>query len=122
MTYVVLDTNFVLSCIRKKIDFFSDIPMMGFKIIIPIQVLDEARNLSITARGGIKDEAKIALKLLEQNEFKRVDLHFKNVDNGIIKLANDNKDYIIATLDQGVQKRTKNRKMIIRGEKKLEIV
>ena len=122
MTYVVLDTNFVLSCIRKKIDFFYDIPNMGLKIIIPIQVLDEVRNLSMTAKGKFKDEARVALKLLEQNEFKRVDLYLKNVDNGIIKLANNNKEYIIATLDQEIQHKLKNQTLIIRGEKELEIV
>jgi rRNA-processing protein FCF1 len=122
MGYVILDTNFILSCIRKKIDFFNDIPDKGLKIMIPIQVLDELRNLSMTGRGGFKDEAKIGLKLLEQNEFKRIDLYMKNVDNGIIKLVNENKEYIVATLDQEVQHKVKNRKMIIRGEKRLEIV
>jgi len=122
MAYVVLDTNFILSCIRKKIDFFNDIQFMGFKIIIPIQVLDEVRQLSMTAKGKFKDEAKVGLKLLEQNEFKRVDLYIKNVDNGIVKLAKDNKEYIVATLDQEIKNQLKNRKLIIRGEKRLEIV
>ncbi|MEK6913885.1 MAG: PIN domain-containing protein [Nanoarchaeota archaeon] len=121
MAHVVLDTNFVLSCIRKKIDFFNDIPEMGLKIIIPIQVLDEVRTLSMTAKGKFKDDAKIALKLLEQNEYKRIDLYVKNVDNGIIKLADKNKEYIIATLDKGIHRKIKNQKLIIRGEKKLEI-
>jgi rRNA-processing protein FCF1 len=95
---------------------------MGFKIIIPIQVLDEVRQLSMTAKGKFKDEAKVGLKLLEQNEFKRVDLYIKNVDNGIVKLAKDNKEYIVATLDQEIKNQLKNRKLIIRGEKRLEIV
>jgi rRNA-processing protein FCF1 len=122
MTYAVLDTNFVLSCIRKKIDFFNDIEMMGLKVIIPIQVLDEVRRLSMTAKGKFKDDARLGLKLLEQNEFKRVDLYIKNVDNGIVKLAERNKEYIVATLDKEMQRRIKNRKLIIRGEKELEIV
>jgi len=121
MANVVLDTNFVLSCIRKKIDFFNDIQTMGLKIIIPIQVLDELRTLSMTAKGRFKDEAKVALRLLEQNEFKRIDLYLKNVDNGIKRLAENNKEYIIATLDKEIQHEIKNRKLIIRGEKRLEI-
>jgi rRNA-processing protein FCF1 len=122
MAHVVLDTNFILSCIRKKIDFFNDIPDMGLKMIIPIQVLDEVRTLSMTAKGKFKDDAKIALKLLEKNEYKRIDLYIKNVDNGIVKLAEKNKEYVIATLDQAIQHKIKNQKLIIRGEKKLEIV
>ena len=35
MKQALLDTNFILSCIRKKIDFFEEIRLMGIKIIIP---------------------------------------------------------------------------------------
>ncbi|VVB83840.1 Ribonuclease VapC9 [uncultured archaeon] len=122
MTYAILDTNFILSCIRKKIDFFNDIKMMGLKIIIPIQVLDEVRRLSMTAKGKFKDEARLALSLMEKNEFKRVDLYMKNVDNGIVKIAEDNRSYIVATLDREIKNKIKNRKLVIRGEKELEIV
>lgn len=121
MATTILDTNFILSCIRKKIDFFDDIQNLGLRIIIPIQVLDELRTLSMTAKGKFKDEAKVALSLLEHSEFKRIDLYVKNVDNGLVKLANENKEYIIATLDKAIQNKIKNRKLIIRGEKKLEI-
>lgn len=122
MTYIVLDTNFILSCIKKKIDFFNIIYLMGIKIIIPIQVLDELKKISIEGKGRFKDDAKIGLKILEQRDFKRVDLHMKNVDNGIVKMGLKNKDYIIATLDNEIKNKIKNKKMIIRGEKTLEII
>ena len=122
MKYAVLDTNFILSCVRKKIDFFVDIPQIGMKIIIPLQVMDEIRKFSRQARGTLKEEAKLALMILENQKFKRVDLYNRNVDNGIIKLANDNPNYIVATLDRAIKVKTKNQNLVIRGEKELEVI
>src|SRR4030042_1041203 len=120
--YAVLDTNFILSCIRKKIDFFELIPQMGLKIIIPLQVLDELRKFTMQGRGNLKQEAKLSLVLLENQNFKRVDLYNRNVDNGIIKLANENPNYIVATLDRQIKVKTKNQNLVIRGEKELEVI
>jgi len=91
--------------------------MMGFSIIIPKQVLEEVKDLAVS-----KTEAEFALKLLEKNEFRKVTLHGKNVDNGIVQLANENKEWVVATLDREIQNKIKNQKLIIRGEKRLEIV
>jgi rRNA-processing protein FCF1 len=121
MKYVILDTNFILSCVRKKIDFFHEIKFSGLKIIIPIQVIDELKNLSETGNLKLRDEAKLSLKLLEKNSFEKADLKIKNVDNGIVKIAKEHEDYIIATLDKEIQSKIKNQKLIIRGEKELEV-
>jgi len=122
MKYAVLDTNFILSCIRKKIDFFDLIPQMGMKILIPLQVLDEIRKFSRQGRGQLKQEAKLALVILENQEFNRIDLYDKNVDNGLIKLAEKNKNYVIGTLDRQIKNKTKNPNLVIRGEKELEVI
>jgi rRNA-processing protein FCF1 len=116
MKHVLLDTNFILSCIRKKIDFFEEIPLLGLSIIIPKEVIVELGGLSKSNPG-----AQIALKILEKNEFKKVSLGGRNVDNGIVKLAKENENYVIATLDRGIQNKISNQKLVIRGEKKLEI-
>ena len=122
MKYAVLDTNFILSCIRKKIDFFEKIPQMGLSIIIPLQVMDEIRKFTREGRGSLKSEAKLALTIMENQQFKRVDLYNKNVDNGIISLAEKNKNYIIATLDRAIKVKTKNQNLVIRGDTELEII
>ena len=95
---------------------------MGMKIIIPLQVIDEIRKFSRQGRGNIKQEAKLALVVLENQEFKRVDLYNKNVDNGLIRLAEKNTNYIIATLDKQIKNKTKNPNLVIRGEKELEVI
>ena len=122
MKYAVLDTNFILSCIRKKIDFFTEIPQMGLKILIPLQVLDELRKFSRQGRGNLKQEAKLALTILENQEFQRIDLYERNVDNGLIKLAEKNRNYIIGTLDTEIKRKTRSSVLVIRGEKQLEII
>ena len=114
MKQVLLDTNFILTCMKQKIDFFDEIPVMGIKIIIPQNVLDELQKLKKSS----------ALKLMEQEKanFVKLFLAGKNVDNSIIRYAKENKDLIIATLDKGIQKKIKNKKLIIRDKKQLEII
>ncbi len=122
MKYVILDTNFILSCIRKKIDFSEKIKFMGMKIIIPVQVIGELKKHSETKNLKLRDESKLALSILTINNFDEVDLQSKNVDNGIINLAKKNPEYAIATLDRGIKNRIKNNKLVIKGDKELEIV
>ena len=112
MKSVLLDTNFILTCIKQKIDFFEELRFMGFEIIIPDRVIDELKKLKQT----------LALKLLEKNNFKKIILIGKDVDNSIINYAKKNPEIIIATLDKELSNKLKNRKIIIRGKKKLEII
>jgi rRNA-processing protein FCF1 len=122
MKFVILDTNFILSCIRKKIDFFTEIKFFGLKIIIPIQVIAELEKLSKTGKIKFQEEAILSLNMLKKNSFDKIDLKIKNVDNGIVKFAKENENYVIATLDREIKSKIKNQKMIIRGNKQLEIV
>ena len=112
MKSALLDTNFILTCIKQKIDFFEELRFMGFEIIIPDRVIDELKKLKQT----------LALKLLEKNNFKKIILIGKDVDNSIINYAKKNPEIIIATLDKELSNKLKNRKIIIRGKKKLEII
>ena len=112
MKPALLDTNFILTCIKQKIDFFEELEFMGFEIIIPDKVIDELKKLKQTS----------ALKLLEKNNFKEIILAGKNTDNSIINYANKNPEILVATLDKELNNKLKNRKIIIRGKKKLEII
>src|SRR3990167_2646427 len=110
MKSALLDTNFILICIKQKIDFFEELYLQGYQIIIPDKVIDELKKLKQTS----------ALKLLEKNNFKEIILAGKNVDNSIINYAKENPEIILATLDKELQGKLKNKKIIIRGKKKLE--
>jgi len=117
MKNVVLDTNFILNCAKQKIDFFEDIKLMPLKILIPKQAIVEIKGIAKS-----KDEAKLALELLKNNQFKEIDLKTKNVDQGIINLARKDKNIVVATLDKELKGKIKNPKLIIREKKRLEIV
>lgn len=114
MPQVILDTSFILSCIRNRIDFFEDLKFVGLQIIIPQQVIDELKKL----------KAELALKILgkEKKSFKIVKLKSRNVDRGLISFAESNQDFIVATLDREIKKKIRNHKLVIRGKKRLEIV
>ena len=120
MKYAVLDTSFIISCIRNKIDFTEKIKFLGLKILIPIQVIREIDNLAKSG-GKLKEEAEIAKKILNKNNEKEIDLHAKEVDSGLIDISkNDN--YIIATLDREVKKKIKGKVLVIKGKKEIEII
>jgi uncharacterized protein len=126
MKKVILDTSFILSCIRNKIDFLEEISLMGIKIIIPQEVIGEIRGLKEK-----KTEADVALVLIEKNKdkFEKLELGKGHVDKKIINYAitQDKKEneIIVATLDKEIKDKLKqmNRKrMVIREKKRLEII
>lgn len=112
MKKVILDTNFIITCVKQKLDFFEQLELMEFKIIIPDEVISELNSL----------KELLALKILGKEKFEKVKLNSKNVDNGIIKYAKENDGVLIATLDRAMKFRTKSKIVVIRGKKKLEVV
>ncbi len=114
MKQVLLDTNFILTCIKQKIDFFEEFYLIGIQIIIPQQVINELEKL----------EKTVALNLLEKEtkNYKIISLKGKNVDNSIVTYSKENPSVIIATLDQEMRRKIKNKKVNIRNKKTLEII
>ena len=113
MRQILLDTNFILTCVKQKIDFFED--LLGEKILIPEQVVNELKKL--------KDKnSELALKLLEKNKFKNIDIGKGHVDKRIIKFVNENPHVIVATLDREIKRKVKSPKLVIRQKRKLEVV
>lgn len=117
MKPALLDTNFILTCIKQKIDFSEELKLMGLEILIPAQVIRELKNLKI-------QEAEFALKFLEKNknDFKEIDIGKGNVDKQILNYVKDKSEIIVATLDRELKAKLENKKIIIRGKKKLEVV
>ena len=117
MKQAILDTSFILTCIKQKIDFIEELKFMGLEILIPNQVIKEIEGLSKT-----NENAKLALKIMQKPGLEKIDLKGKDTDNAIIIYANKNPKAIIATLDEAIKKKIKNNKLVIRGKKKLEII
>lgn len=120
MEQIILDTNFILSCIREKLDLFEYLQERGIQILIPTQVIDEIKKIQNSKKKfKYKNEAGIALKILEKEDFNEIDLKDNNVDRGIITYTKKNPKTIIATLDRGIASQVKNKKAIIRNHKSI---
>ena len=117
MKTALLDSSFILTCAKQKIDFFEFLENEGFQIIIPKQVIQEIEKISKT-----KEYGKLVLQVLKKNKFRKINLKEKNVDFGIVKYAKKNPKIIIATLDRGIKRKIRNQKLVVRGKKKLEVV
>ena len=123
MKQVLLDTNFVLTCIKQKIDFFEWFKLNGFSIIIPFEVVNEIKMLAGRSKDALALEAKSAIKLLKKNKFKKIDLEGGAcADKAIVNHAKKHPDLIIATLDRKMKNQMKNKFVTIRQRKQLEII
>ena len=122
MKQAVLDTNFIMSCAKQKIDFFDEIKFLGMKILIPEEVIEELKKIKETGKKlHSRKTAELSLKILEKNEFKKIKLNEKNVDKGLVKISRKKKEIFVATLDKELKRKIKNQKIVIKGRKKLEL-
>ncbi|MFA6022637.1 MAG: PIN domain-containing protein [Candidatus Pacearchaeota archaeon] len=122
---IIIDTNFLITCAKQKIDLFSEIKEIfgNVKIIIPQQVIDELNKLKEDKKLKIKEReaAKISIDIINQQVVFITDLKTPNVDAGIIRYADKN-NCVIATLDQKLKKSIKNPKtkfITIRDKKRI---
>lgn len=123
MKKAILDTSFILTCVKQKIDFLNEIKFMGMDVLIPEEVLDEVRKIMNSRKKlHFKEDAKLALKILDKGGFKKINIGTSYVDKGIVNFAEKNKDVIVATLDKKLKNKIKKPKLVIRGKKKLEVI
>ncbi len=123
MAKVILDTNFIMNCVREKFDFFEGILDLGHKIVIPKEVLNELGKLSRESRSKKNREfAKFSLKLLSLNNYEEISCPGKYVDLGIINFLEGKRGYILATYDKLLKKKVNNQILVLRGKKKLEVL
>lgn len=125
---ILLDTNFVLTCAKQKIDFptlTNEIIDQEIKWIVPQDVLNELGN--IKDRDGIKvtdkNAAKLSFEILQDLNSEIVELPGKNpnVDIKIVNYIID-KDIILATMDKNLKSRVNNKILTIRGKNNLELI
>ncbi len=111
MKAAILDTSFIMTSVKQKIDFFSWLEDEGIKALVPNLVIKELKGL----------KADLALKIMEKNKFQTINFKGKNTDKEIIDYAKTNPRIIVATLDREIKK-VRNQKLIIRQTKKLEVI
>ena len=123
---ILLDTNFILTCVKQKIDFFSLAnETIDDKIvwIIPFEVMEELKEISKRKGETEVDKlsAGIALEMVKVIAPQIVSIKNKNVDEGIRRYV-EGKDIILATLDKGLRSKVKNKILTIKDVKQIEII
>lgn len=107
---VLIDTNFIIVCIKKRVDFFEAFQNKGCCIIIPQQVLNELEKIHVSNQSITqRNYTHLALEILKNRsqEFQAINLKTKNVDTGILKYAKENPEIRIATLDRALREKLK---------------
>ncbi len=119
---ILLDTNFVLTCIKRKIDFVERAESMfdeKIEWIVPVDVLGELEDLKIREKMKVvdKNSAGIAMEILDGMKLEAVELPGKN-PNVDVKIANylKGKNIVLATQDKDLKNRVKNMILTVRGK------
>ncbi|RMD67413.1 hypothetical protein D6817_01705 [Candidatus Pacearchaeota archaeon] len=117
----ILDTNFILHCLMKGIDFLSELREMGFVPVVPREVLQELKDLRSKDKVSHKERTAIslALEMLSSKEVKKIKLGEKSVDEGLIKKGREGVH--IATLDREIKAKVPNKIVIRSAKKRLEV-
>ena len=116
---VILDTNFLIYCAKERLDYVEKIENLfsnNYELVVPAQVVEELKKVSEKKKekipllkrkpryrrttGKDKEAALLAIKLLEANKVRIIEVEGETVDKGIINLANSNKKNIVCTLDK----------------------
>jgi len=125
---ILLDTNFVLTCAKQKIDFLSianNTIDKEIEWIVPQDVLNELGNIKDEEGTKIADKkaAELSFRIIEGLKPEVINLPGKN-PNVDIKIVNYiiSKDIILATLDKNLKSRVKNKILTIRGKSNLELI
>ncbi len=118
---VIVDTNFAISCVRKGIDFVDQLNNMGFKIVVPREVLQELKDLRIGNK--IKHDDRIAIdvafEMLSHKRVKKTTIGQGKVDDLLIKKGKEG--VYIATLDNGIKRKIPNRIVILNAKKEIGV-
>lgn len=108
---IILDTNFILTCIKQKINLFGQLRenFSEYYVVIPsvvvaeLEKLKEDRKLKLAERNA----AGLALQLIEKENVKIIKLEGE-ADDAIVNYALNNKS-VVGSLDNGLRKRVKGR-------------
>lgn len=98
----VLDTSFIISCIKRRIDFMNVLAEQGFTVKVPNEVVEELKDLRLKVRHDERIAINVALELFSQKKIKKLTLGSRSVDEGLI--SKGKQGAYIATLDREIKR------------------
>ncbi len=115
---IILDTNFLIDCIRFKIDLKSE--LAGNELFVLDSVIFEIGKI---AKRRTKESAlaKLALEFVAKNNFKILETSKKDADESLLTYS---REYAIATHDRALKNKLKKAgaKIIYIRQKKYLVV
>ena len=115
----ILDSSFVISCIKQNIDFIEQLEGQGFKVRVPHEVLEELKDLRARSRQMEKMVIDLALEMLGGGKVKQIKLGHKKVDDALIEKGKEG--YYIATLDREIKRQVPHRIVIFSAKKSVGV-
>ena len=118
---IILDTSFILSCVKEKADFAN---LESGRLLLPEQVIKELEKISKEGEREEKENSCLALQIIEKHKekFDILCLKKNNVDLGIIEYAQGKNDIAVATIDKELKRKLKGKAGIITLRKRKRIV
>jgi rRNA-processing protein FCF1 len=114
---VLLDTSFIVSCVKKKIDFLQQLEEQGFKVYVPHEVLEELKDLRLKSRREERDAIDFAFLQFDQKKTKKFKLGHKKVDYGLMEKGGQG--MYIATLDREIKHSVPKKIVIFDAQKRV---
>lgn len=132
MKKIIIDTNFLVSAIRFKIDIFSEFQRIcDFKYMIYIvdSTINELEKLAETGKPKDKIAAMISLELIKKKKIKIIktppkNKRVKNVDLLVLNLIKKG-DFIVATQDKEFKRKIRKKGVpiiVLRQRKYLKLI
>lgn len=112
MNEIIIDTNFIITCIKEKIEIQNSLEELfgKYKMIVANEVIDELKKISDDKKVKKSDRelAQISIKVLD-NFSDKINFNTPDVDKGIIEYVKDKNNLYVATLDRELIKRLKKK-------------
>lgn len=99
---VILDTNFIISCVRRRIDFIDELKGNGFRVKVPKEVIEEMKDIRNEVSRDERVAIDMAFQILDAGKVEKTRLPAGKVDDGLIQLGK--KGAYIATLDKAIKR------------------
>ena len=123
MKKVLLDTSFILSCVREKVDFFDRLEDMGYGIVISNNVVKEIKGLADKGKTlKLREIASLALKVIASEKYESLEIKGRYVDSAIVNYLKTDREYALATVDKVLKKKVNNPRIVLRARKRLEVL
>ncbi len=132
MKKIILDTNFLVSAVRFKVDIFSEIERIcdfRYQLYVVQGIIDEFKKLAEKGKPKDRAAAKISLELIKKKNIKIIkniakNKRVKNVDLLILNLVKKG-NFIVATQDKELKREIKKKEVpiiVLRQKKYLKLI